>query len=113
MDRPSFPLQSLAELDEGSGSALARVMKAVLMAFDGLWERPFPYVMVFHQAPSAGAPHPEAHFHIECYPAYRVQGRLKYLAGSELGAGAFTADTLPEEKIGELRTIIDRLGLGV
>jgi UDPglucose--hexose-1-phosphate uridylyltransferase len=34
-----------------------------------------------------------------------MQGRLKYLAGSELGAGVFTADTLPEEKAAELRAI--------
>ena len=32
-----------------------------------------------------------------------MPGRLKYLAGSELGAGVFTADTLPEEKAQELR----------
>ena len=50
-------------------------------------------------------PHPEAHLHIEFYPAYRMPGRLKYLAGSELGAGVFTADTLPEEKAAELRAV--------
>ena len=46
---------------------------------------------------------PEAHLHIEFYPAYRMPGRLKYLAGSEIGAGVFTADTLPEEKAAELQ----------
>jgi UDPglucose--hexose-1-phosphate uridylyltransferase len=61
--------------------------------------------MVFHQAPTDGVPHPEAHLHIEFYPAYRMPGRLKYLAGSELGAGLFTADTLPEEKAAELRAV--------
>ena len=55
-------------------------------------------MIVFHQAPTDGAPHPEAHVHVEFYPAYRMRGRLKYLAGSELGAGVFTADTLPEDK---------------
>jgi UDPglucose--hexose-1-phosphate uridylyltransferase len=34
-----------------------------------------------------------------------MRGRLKYLAGSELGAGVFTADTLPEDKAAELRAI--------
>ena len=52
-----------------------------------------------------GRVHPEAHFHVEFYPAYRMPGRLKYLAGSELGAGVFTADTLPEEKAAELRAV--------
>jgi UDPglucose--hexose-1-phosphate uridylyltransferase len=34
-----------------------------------------------------------------------MPGRLKYLAGSELGTGMFTADTLPEEKAAELRAV--------
>jgi UDPglucose--hexose-1-phosphate uridylyltransferase len=86
------------------------VLKTVLTIFDAMWEgKPFPYVMVFHQAPTDGAAHPEAHLHIEFYPAYRMPGRLKYLAGSELGAGTFTADTLPEEKAAELRAVRDRM----
>jgi len=61
--------------------------------------------MVFHQAPTDGVEHPEAHFHIELYPPYRMPGRLKYLAGSELGAGFFTADSLPELKAAELQAV--------
>jgi UDPglucose--hexose-1-phosphate uridylyltransferase len=34
-----------------------------------------------------------------------MQGRLKYLAGSEIGAGVFTADTVPEEKVRELQAV--------
>ena len=34
-----------------------------------------------------------------------MPARLKYLAGSELGAGVFTADTLPEEKARELQAV--------
>ena len=77
----------------------------MLLKYDALWSRPFPYVMIVHQAPTDGAPHPEAHVHVEFYPPYRMPGRLKYLAGSELGAGVFTADTLPEAKAAELRAI--------
>jgi len=102
---PMDPIPSLAQMDDSTCAALARALKGTLLKYDGLWERPFPYVMVFHQAPTDGAPHPEAHLHIEFYPAYRMPGRLKYLAGSELGAGVFTADTLPEEKAAELRGV--------
>ena len=35
-----------------------------------------------------------------------MPGRLKYLAGSEIGAGVFTADTLPEQKAAELRAVV-------
>ena len=96
---------SVATLDAAARADMARALKTVLLKFDRLWQKPFPYVMVFHQAPTDGAAHPEAHLHIEFYPAYRMPGRLKYLAGSELGTGMFTADTLPEEKAAELRTI--------
>jgi UDPglucose--hexose-1-phosphate uridylyltransferase len=102
---PIRPAPSIADLDAGERRELARAMKTVLQKFDRLWSRPFPYVMAFHQAPTDGAAHPEAHFHIEFYPAYRMPARLKYLAGSELGAGVFTADTLPEEKARELQAV--------
>jgi UDPglucose--hexose-1-phosphate uridylyltransferase len=102
---PRRAAPSVAALDAAERREFARALKTVLMKFDRLWERPFPYVMVFHQAPTDGQPHREAHLHIEFYPAYRMRGRLKYLAGSELGAGVFTADTVPEDKAAELRAV--------
>jgi UDPglucose--hexose-1-phosphate uridylyltransferase len=96
---------SLAALDADERRDLARALKTVLLKFDGLWNTPFPYILAVHQAPTDGAPHPEAHVHIELYPAYRMPGRLKYLAGSEIGAGVFTADTVPEEKVRDLQAV--------
>jgi UDPglucose--hexose-1-phosphate uridylyltransferase len=107
---PMRPAPSIADLTAAERSELARALKTVLLKFDGLWAKPFPYVMVFHQAPTDGAPHPEAHFHVEFYPALRMPSRLKYLAGSELGAGVFTADTLPEDKARELQAVGVDLG---
>ena len=83
----------------------ARALKTVLLKFDRLWNRPFPYILVFYQAPTDGAPHAETHLRAEFYPAYRMPGRLKYLAGSEIGAGFFTADSVPEEKVVELQAV--------
>ncbi|MBI2392078.1 MAG: galactose-1-phosphate uridylyltransferase [Deltaproteobacteria bacterium] len=100
---PRRAAPTLVELSREERRAFARTLGTVLRKLDALWGRPFPYVMAFHQAPTDGAPHPEAHLHVEIYPAYRMPGRLKYLAGSELGAGVFTADTLPETKAAELR----------
>ena len=96
---------SFAELTADERRDFARALKTVLLKFDRLWDRPFPYILAFHQAPTDGAVHPEAHLHAEFYPAYRMPGRLKYLAGSEIGAGVFTADTLPEQKAAELRAV--------
>jgi len=103
---PRRAVPSFVELDAVERLAFARALGVVLRKLDALWARPFPYVMAFHQAPTDGAPHPEAHLHAEIYPAYRMPGRLKYLAGSELGAGVFTADTTPEQKAAELREVI-------
>jgi UDPglucose--hexose-1-phosphate uridylyltransferase len=102
---PRRPMPSVADLDDAARSDFARALKTVLLKFDGLWGRPLPYVMVFHQAPTDGRPHPESHLHVEFYPAYRMPGRLKYLAGSEIGAGVFTADTDPDEKAAERRAV--------
>jgi UDPglucose--hexose-1-phosphate uridylyltransferase len=100
---PRRPAPSLAALDAEARRAFAIALKAALERLDALWSAPMPYVLVLHQAPTDGHPHPEAHVHAEIYPAYRMPGRLKYLAGSELGAGVFTADTVPEETAAALR----------
>ncbi len=102
---PLRPAPSLVDLDADERRDLARALKTVIMKFDGLWQTPFPYIMACHQAPTDGREHPEAHVHFEFYPAYRMPGRLKDLAGSESGAGAFTADTLPEDKARELQSV--------
>jgi UDPglucose--hexose-1-phosphate uridylyltransferase len=102
---PIRAAQSFAHLTPDEVTDYARALKTVLQKLDGLWSKPMPYIMVFHQAPSDGAAHPEAHLHCEIYPALRMPTRLKYLAGSEIGAGVFTADTLPEEKAAELRAV--------
>jgi UDPglucose--hexose-1-phosphate uridylyltransferase len=102
---PRQAVPTLPELAPGQRRDLARALKTVLMQFDGLWQRPFPYVMVLHQAPTDGTPHPESHLHFELYPALRSRNRLKYLAGTEVGAGMFANDVLPETAAAELRAV--------
>jgi UDPglucose--hexose-1-phosphate uridylyltransferase len=96
---------SLVDLRAAERRDFARALKTTLLKLDGLWKTPMPYVLAFHQAPTDGRPHPEAHVHAQLYPALRMPSRLKYLAGSEIGAGVFTADTLPEDKAEELRRV--------
>jgi DNA-binding beta-propeller fold protein YncE len=48
-----------------------------------------------------------AHFHIEFYPPNRTAEKLKYLAGSEVGAGAFIVDALPETTAAALREAVE------
>lgn len=99
------PVPSLAALDPAQRADLARALKTVLMKYDGLWQRPFPYLMAWYQAPTDGQTHPEAHLHAQFYPPYRTPDRLKYLAGTELAAGFFAMDALPEDKAKELQAV--------
>jgi UDPglucose--hexose-1-phosphate uridylyltransferase len=102
---PIEPVETIADLDQAQTRDLARALKTVLLKYDGLWQRPFPYLMAWYQAPTDGMPHPESHVHAEFYPPYRTPTKLKYLAGTELGAGLFAMDALPEEKARELRQV--------
>jgi UDPglucose--hexose-1-phosphate uridylyltransferase len=102
------PLRQAARLDDlapAQVTDLARAFKTVLLKYDGLWSRPFPYIQHWYQAPTDGAAHPEAHLHAEFYPAYRAPGKLKFLAGTEIAAGMFANDALPEEKARELQAV--------
>jgi UDPglucose--hexose-1-phosphate uridylyltransferase len=92
--------RTLPDLEEAEVRGLARILKRVLVGFDALFGVSFPYIMAVHQAPKRDAPY---HAHIEFYPPMRSKNRLKYLAGSEAGAGMFINDTLAEEKAAELR----------
>jgi UDPglucose--hexose-1-phosphate uridylyltransferase len=102
--RPSLLECSAAEL-----RALAVGLQRVTRGYDALFERPFPYVMVLHQAPT-GAHAGRGHLHVEFYPPLRTAEKLKYLAGSEQGAGTFISDMLPEQSAAELRDAIARGG---
>lgn len=96
--------QAMTDFDSPEQKLLAEILKQVLTAFDRLFDRSFPYIMAVHQRPSDGGDYAHYHFHIEFYPPMRSAAKLKYLAGSEAGAGLFINDTLPEEKAAELRS---------
>ena len=99
------PVARFTELAREQVADLARALKTVLLKYDGLWQRPFPYLMAWYQAPLDGVAHPEAHLHAEFYPPYRTPDKLKYLAGTELAAGFFAMDALPEDKARELQQV--------
>ncbi|MBG9387622.1 galactose-1-phosphate uridylyltransferase [Caenimonas aquaedulcis] len=96
---------SFNDLGDAERRDLARALKTVLLKYDGLWERPLPYLMAWYQAPTDGAAHPESHLHAELWPPYRTRDRLKYLAGTELAAGFYAMDALPEDKARELQQV--------
>lgn len=102
---PIEPVEDFTGLVQVQRADLARALKTVLLKYDGLWQRPLPYLMAWYQAPTDGAPHPESHLHAQLYPPYRTRERLKYLAGTEIAAGFFAMDALPEDKARELQQV--------
>jgi UDPglucose--hexose-1-phosphate uridylyltransferase len=102
---------SLLDCDGDDLRLLAAGLQRVARGYDALFDRPFPYVMAVHQAPTppaADAHSRRGHLHVEFYPPLRTAEKLKYLAGSEQGAGTFISDTLPEESAPALREAIAR-----
>jgi UDPglucose--hexose-1-phosphate uridylyltransferase len=132
---------SLRDCEPEELRLLSVALQTLARGYDALFERPFPYVMAVHQAPTvsklaaadtpdapraaiatspaddpatgispAGDPELDGHLHVEFYPPLRTAKKLKYLAGSEQGAGTFISDTLPEESAAKLREAIKRAG---
>jgi UDPglucose--hexose-1-phosphate uridylyltransferase len=99
--------RSLSACEPRELRLLAEALLTLVRGYDELFERPLPYVMAVHQAPSTAA-RPDGHLHVEFYPPLRTADKLKYLAGSEQGAGTFIGDVLPEEAAAGLREAIER-----
>ena len=96
---------SLADLTPAELADFAAVLRETVIRLDNLWRMSFPYVLVLHQAPTDGRPHPGFQFHIQIHPPLRKPGLLKYLAGPEIGGGNFLNDAAPEEKAAELQAV--------
>jgi UDPglucose--hexose-1-phosphate uridylyltransferase len=102
---PRRQTAAFTDLDDRTRLGLARALVTVLKKYDGLWSRPFPYILAWYQAPLLPGYSGACHLHAEFYPAYRMQGRIKYLAGTEIAAGLFANDALPENTARELQAV--------
>lgn len=71
---------------------LAEMLKKLTAGFDKIYDREFPYMMCLHQTPVNERKYKDAEmyyaFHIEFYPPLRAKDKIKWYAGSEMGAGA-------------------------
>jgi UDPglucose--hexose-1-phosphate uridylyltransferase len=96
---------TLLSLSPSELKGLVGVFHEVIRKLDMNFEIDFPYVMSVMQAPVDGKRYDAFRMHLWLQPPYRQPGLIKYLAGPEIGAGNFMADTLPEEKAAELRQL--------
>lgn len=101
---PSRAAALLSDLSATQITAFAHVLKDALLRLDALFGMRMPYLLTLHQAPLDQA-YPAYPLHIEIYPYLRSLGKLKYLAGTEQGAGEFANDLLPEQAAQTLRAL--------
>jgi UDPglucose--hexose-1-phosphate uridylyltransferase len=105
-----FPATRVADLPATSDqarAAFAPICLDVLRRLDALFGQPMPYIAAWQQAPVGDAADPadraEFGLHLHLMGLRRAPGKLKYLAGTESGAGAWSNDLLPEVAAGMLR----------
>ncbi len=95
-------LQSLTATER---SEFCDVYLDLLRRFDRLFDTPAPYISGWHQAP-VHAGRQEFALHLELFTIRRASGKLKHLAGSESGMGAFANDIRPETAAATLRELV-------
>jgi UDPglucose--hexose-1-phosphate uridylyltransferase len=119
---PAVRVPDLPAVDSAARAAFGPVYLAVLRGLDALFDVPMPYIAAWQQAPSArggeaadpareaavdpagvAATRAEFGLHLHVMGVRRAPGKLKYLAGTESGAGAWSNDVLPEDAARLLR----------
>jgi galactose-1-phosphate uridylyltransferase (family 1) len=102
-----FPLRrvpDLPELGNAERDAFVEVYLDVLARFARRFDTPMPYIASWNQAPVRSRD--DWWLHLQLFSLRRAPGKLKYLAGSESGMGAFITDTNPEDIAEQLRAVV-------
>ena len=102
---PQRHITSLVDCTDPERLALARLLRSSVRAYQSQFHAAAPYVMSMHQAPTDdGEWLSVSHLHIELTP-------LRSLSATEVGAGTFIGDLLPERAAAELRAALSRAGV--
>ena len=99
---PKHPAERLSDLDDRARDDLATVLPDLLGRYDGLFKRPFPYSMGWHQAPFGDHPTDGWQVHAHFYPPLLRARVRKFMVGYELLAET-QRDLTPEDAAGRLR----------
>jgi UDPglucose--hexose-1-phosphate uridylyltransferase len=91
---PREHVPGLPELDDAARSGFAAALSDVLLRYDRLFDRPFPYMLWIH---------PGHHLHVHIAPPRRSADTLRYIASGEVGSGTLTIPVVPERAARELR----------
>jgi UDPglucose--hexose-1-phosphate uridylyltransferase len=119
---PRRRVPDLPALGSAARAEFPGVYLRLLRGFDRIFgpdASPTPYISGWHQAPCAPAEQEtpdqwqsrqDFPLHLELFTVRRAPGKLKYLAGSESGMGAFVSDVLPEAAAARLREVLADTG---
>jgi UDPglucose--hexose-1-phosphate uridylyltransferase len=105
---PHRHVPDLAATSAAERAEIAVLYRRVLRALDRLYDTPTPYIAAWHQAP-VYAGRDEIRLMLQVTSPRRAAGKLKYLAGSETGMGAFIGDIEPEAAAARLREALHGL----
>jgi len=103
---PHRDVPDLAALTGAERAELAVVYLDLLQRVDRFFPgvARTPYIAAWHQAP-VGEDRELGRLHLQLFSVMRAPGRLKFLAGSESGLGAWINDTTPERIARRLRDV--------
>lgn len=102
---PLEPRPDLPSLDDADRDAFGSVLTEALRRLQGVFDPPMPYLMWIHQRPFDGRPWPQAWMHVEIVGPHRAPGVMRYVAGAELGSGAYLNPVVPQEAAAHLREV--------
>ncbi|WP_129842093.1 galactose-1-phosphate uridylyltransferase [Streptomyces sp. RFCAC02] len=105
---PNRRVPDLRALDDAERAGFPAVYLELLRRFDRIFGEdapPTPYISGWHQAPFGIDDRADFALHLELFTIRRSPGKLKFLAGSESGMGAFVSDVLPEAAADRLREV--------
>ncbi|MFI5492679.1 galactose-1-phosphate uridylyltransferase [Actinoplanes sp. NPDC051859] len=100
---PHRHVPDISALTAEERDAFAPLYLDVLRRFDGLFDKPMPYIAAWHQAVTTGSDRDLGYLHLQLFSIRRAADKLKYLAGSESAMGAFVNDIEPERAAELLR----------
>lgn len=94
-------------LTDEEKDALTRIYLTLLGALDRFFEGvdKTPYIAAWNQAP-VGEERQWGRFYLQLFSMMRSPGRMKFLAGSESGMGAWISDTTPERIADRFREVL-------
>ncbi len=101
---PHQRVPDLPSLSDAARAEFGEIYLDILRRLDRLFDAPAPYISGWHQAPLHHGREDFA-LHLELFTIRRAPGKLKYLAGSESGMGAFANDVSPESAAHRLRDL--------